>query len=89
MNVEVAVDVMRQLILMSILCVGPFLIVTIIIGVCVSLFQTITSIQDQTIAFVPKLLGTIAALWILVHWLLRHLIEFSTVILERMGEIAK
>lgn len=89
MNVELAIDLLHQLILMALMCVGPFLIIAMIIGILVSLFQTITSIQDQTLAFVPKLLGVIFFLWVLTHWLLRQLIEFSTVLLERMGEVAK
>ena len=89
MNVEIAIDLVHQLILTALICIGPFLCLTILIGIVVSLAQTITSIQDQTLAFVPKLLGNILLIWLLSNWLFRHLVEFSTLIIERAGELAK
>ena len=74
---------------MAILCVCPFLLTAMIIGIIISLLQTITSIQDQTISFVPKLLLIILLSWILSHWLFRHLIEFTYRMLERASELAK
>ncbi len=89
MNVEITIDLIHQLILTAIVCTGPFLLLTMILGTLISLAQTITSIQDQTLAFVPKLLGNILLVWLLSNWLFRHLVEFSTLIIERAGELAK
>lgn len=89
MNVEIAIDLLHQLIITAILCMGPFLLLVMIIGIIVSLLQTITSIQEQSLSFVPKLIGCIFLLWLLSHWLFRQLMEFTILLLERISDIVK
>ena len=89
MNVEIAIDLLHQLIITAILCMGPFLLLVMIIGIIVSLLQTITSIQEQSLSFVPKLIGCILLLWLLSHWLFRQLMEFTILLLERISDIVK
>jgi len=54
----------------------PPLILGLVVGVLVSLFQAITSIQEATLAFVPKILAVFLALMIFGNWMLTNLIEF-------------
>jgi flagellar biosynthetic protein FliQ len=64
---------------------GPMLAATLIIGVAVSVLQTVTQIQEMTLTFVPKL---IAAALILVfggNWMLRELVSWTTLLWERIG----
>ncbi len=89
MNVEIAIDLLHQLIVTAILCMGPFLLLVMIVGIIVSLLQTITSIQEQSLSFVPKLIGCILLLWLLSHWLFRQLMEFAILLLERISDIVK
>ena len=89
MNVEIAIDLLHQLIVTAILCMGPFLLLVMIVGIIVSLLQTITSIQEQSLSFVPKLIGCILLLWLLSHWLFRQLMEFTILLLERVSDIVK
>ncbi len=89
MNVQLAIDLLQNLILTALWVVSPFLILTMVMGFLISLFQSITSIQDQTLAFVPKIVGVALLLWVLSEWLFRQLIEFTTLIFERMGEMVK
>ena len=89
MNVEIAIDLLHQLIITAVICVGPFLLLIMIVGVIISLLQTITSIQEQSLSFVPKLLLSILLLWLLAHWLFRQIIEFTVLLLERAGELIK
>ena len=89
MNVEIAIDLLHQLIVTAILCMGPFLLLVMIVGIIVSLLQTITSIQEQSLSFVPKLIGCILLLWLLSHWLFRQLMEFTVLLLERISDIVK
>ncbi len=89
MNVEIAIDLLHQLIITAVICVGPFLLLIMIVGVIISLLQTITSIQEQSLSFVPKLLLSILLLWLLSHWLFRQIIEFTVLLLERAGELIK
>jgi len=60
-----------------------------VIGLAVSLFQSVTSIQEQTLAFVPKALGIVALLIILMPWLLRTLVEFATAMIEKMPQMVR
>lgn len=66
---------------------GPMLAATLIIGVVVSVLQTVTQIQEMTLTFVPKL---IAAALILVfggNWMLRELVSWTTLLWERIGSM--
>ncbi len=57
---------------------GPMLIVAIAVGVMISLIQTITSIQDATFAFAPRLFAVFLVFLFMFPWLLRTMISFTT-----------
>ena len=57
---------------------GPALLATLVIGVVVSVLQTITQIQEQTLTFVPKLIGVSAILLFGGSWMLRELVSWVT-----------
>ena len=56
----------------------PLLLVSMVVGLIISLFQTLTSIQEQTLTFVPKLLAIFVALMIMGSWLLNTIVEYMT-----------
>ena len=56
-----------------ILTSAPVLIVSLVIGLIVSIFQTVTSIQEQTLTFVPKIVAVFVTLMILGHWMLNQM----------------
>jgi flagellar biosynthesis protein FliQ len=85
MNPELAIDFFKSTVIFSLYTVAPFLVLTLIIGLITSLIQSVTSLQEQTLTFVPKLLGLAALILILTPWLLRSLTEFTITILTRMG----
>ena len=53
------------------------------------MLQSVTSIQEQTLSFVPKALGIIALLILLMPWMLRTLIEFATAMIEKMPQMVR
>ena len=55
---------------------APVLLVSLIVGLVVSIFQTVTSIQEQTLTFVPKVLAIFVAIIILGHWMLNQMVEY-------------
>lgn len=55
---------------------APVLLISLIIGLVISIFQTVTSIQEQTLTFVPKILGIFLAIILLGHWMLNSMIEY-------------
>jgi len=87
MNPELAIDFFKTTVVFSLYTVAPFLVLTLIIGLITSLIQSVTSLQEQTLTFVPKLLGLSALLLILTPWLLRSLSEFTISMLTRMGTL--
>jgi flagellar biosynthetic protein FliQ len=56
----------------------PILLVSMAIGLIVSIFQTVTSIQEQTLTFVPKVLGIFTTLLLLGGWMMNKMVEFTT-----------
>ncbi len=89
MTPEYAIDLLKQLMTTSLMVSMPILLTALVIGLLVSLFQAVTSIQEQTLTFVPKALGIVGILVILLPWIVRILIEFTTVIIQKMPEMAK
>nr|MCR5720088.1 flagellar biosynthesis protein FliQ [Lachnospiraceae bacterium] len=55
----------------------PLLLISLIIGLIISIIQTVTSIQEQTLTFVPKVLGIFLGLMILGHWMMNSMVEFT------------
>ncbi|NLJ85094.1 MAG: flagellar biosynthesis protein FliQ [Firmicutes bacterium] len=68
------------------LVAGPILGLSLIVGLVVSIFQATTQIQEQTLAFVPKILTVLVATVILGPWMLRVMMEFTTRLLGNMNQ---
>ena len=89
MNPEFAAELLKALMLQAVAIATPILITAMVIGLGVSLFQSVTSIQEPTLAFVPKALGIVALLIVLMPWMLRTLVEFTTAMIEKMPQMVR
>jgi flagellar biosynthetic protein FliQ len=89
MNPQFATELLKALMLQAVAIATPILLTAMVIGLAVSLFQSVTSIQEQTLAFVPKALGIISLLILLMPWMLRTMIEFATAMIEKMPQMAR
>ena len=89
MNVEMAIDLIRQLITISLVIIGPIVLVTVAVGVAVSLFQAVTSIQEQTLSFVPKLAAVAGLLIVSAPWMVRQIMQFAEACFARIPEMAR
>ena len=69
-------DIARDAIYTIIITSAPLLLVSLIIGLIVSIFQTVTSIQEQTLTFVPKILGVFVTMLICGSWMLNNMSSF-------------
>ena len=69
-------DIARQALYTIILCSAPLLIISLVVGLVVSTFQTVTSIQEQTLTFVPKIICVFLGMMIFGSWILSNLTEF-------------
>lgn len=84
MNPEFSVELIKNMMLQAVTLAAPILLTVMVIGLAISLFQAVTSIQEQTLTFVPKVLGVVALLVILLPWMLRSLMEFTQAVLGRI-----
>lgn len=69
-------DISRDAIFTVILTAAPLLLVSLVVGLIVSIFQTVTSIQEQTLTFVPKILAVFAAMLLIGAWMLENMSDF-------------
>jgi len=76
MTEEVIIDIFTQTLVLIIKVSAPMLLVSLVVGLIVSILQTITSIQEQTLTFVPKLLAIFLTLMLAGNWILTMLKEF-------------
>jgi len=71
------VTVMKNAVLTTLKCSAPMLLIAIVIGLIVSIFQATTQINEQTISFVPKLVGILLAILLFGGWILGNLTDFT------------
>lgn len=64
---------------------APLLLTSLCVGLTVSIFQTVTSIQEQTLTFVPKILSIFLVLMLLGHWMLNNMTGFMTSLWENFS----
>ena len=69
-------DISRDAIYTVIITAAPLLLVSLVIGLVISIFQTVTSIQEQTLTFVPKILAVFAAMLLIGAWMLDNMANF-------------
>ncbi len=75
---EAVIDIAKDAIYTMIITAAPLLLVSLIVGLIVSIFQTVTSIQEQTLTFVPKILAVFITLMIGGSWMLDNMSGFMT-----------
>lgn len=75
---EAVIDIAKDAIYTMIITSAPLLLVSLIIGLIVSIFQTVTSIQEQTLTFVPKILAVFVTMMIGGSWMLDNMSGFMT-----------
>ena len=78
MSVEAVTEITNKALYLVIKVSMPILLVSLIIGLVVSIFQTVTSIQEQTLTLIPKIIGGFLTIMIMGHWMLNLIIEYTT-----------
>ena len=76
MTVDDVTMITKEALFLIIKVAAPVLLVSLIIGLVVSIFQTVTSIQEQTLTFVPKVVGIFLAIILLGHWMLNSMMDY-------------
>jgi flagellar biosynthetic protein FliQ len=87
--VQVASDVGRHALQLTLLLALPMLLTGLVVGVIVSVLQAATQVQEQTLTFIPKILCMMAALFIFLPWMLTTVAGFTVQLIESMPNLLR
>ena len=74
MTVETVLNIASEALWTIIISSGPLLIISLVVGLLVSIFQTVTSIQEQTLTFIPKMIGIFIGMLIFGNFILNNIV---------------
>lgn len=83
------IDISVQAVWLILKCSAPMLISSLIVGLIISIFQTVTSIQEQTLTFVPKLIVILLVLVICGDWILNNIVTFIQDLYSKFGTMTR
>lgn len=86
MDAQDAIDLAREAIWIGLLIGSPVLLVGMLVGLVLGLIQALTQIQEQTIAFVPKIVAMILVLSLTLPWIITQMVQYSS---DLIGGIAR
>ncbi|MBU2897325.1 flagellar biosynthesis protein FliQ [Vibrio hepatarius] len=87
MTPEVFVELFRDALWMVLIMVCAIIIPSLLIGLIVAIFQAATSINEQTLSFLPRLVVTLLAMMVFAHWMTQMLMEYFFSIVERLPQV--
>lgn len=87
MEPEIIVEIMSNALFLVIKLVSAIIVPSLLIGLVVAVFQAATSINEQTLSFLPRLIVTLVALIIGGHWLTQELIDFFKTLIMNIPEV--
>ena len=88
MSPDYTVEILKGLMAHVLMVAGPLLLTGLCVGLTVSLFQAVTSLQEQTLTFVPKALAVSALLFLIMPWMVRTVMDYTVEIIEKMPAMA-
>ncbi len=77
MNQDTVINLATQAMMLALKIAGPILLLGLIIGLLVSIFQAVTSIQEQSLSFIPKIVGVAVLIVVLGPWMLGQLVGYA------------
>ena len=87
MTPELVMNIGRQAIEMTLILSGPLLLAALLIGLIISIFQAATQINEQTLSFIPKLLGMFLVLILAGPWMLQMMVDYIRRLFESIPQI--
>jgi flagellar biosynthetic protein FliQ len=89
MSEALIVGIIRQAIETAVIVTAPMLVAGLVAGVLVSIFQTVTSIQDNVLAFIPRAAAIFVVFAVTFPWMLRVVTGFSAALFQRLPELVR
>ena len=89
MSIGDVIDISAQAIWLVLKCSAQMLLSSMVVGLIISIFQTVTSIQEQTLTFVPKLIVILVMILICGDWILNNIIMFMEDLFSRFNDFVR
>jgi flagellar biosynthetic protein FliQ len=89
MTPEQVLDMMRESLRIALYLSMPVMLATLLVGVCISIIQSITSIQEQTMVFVPKILAVFLAMLICFSWMMNSVLTYTRELFGNIPDIVR
>ena len=89
MSQQFIIHLGREVFMTAVLVASPMLIAGLIVGVSISIIQTATSIQEQTLTFIPKILAVVVSLVLFMPWMMNTLLDFSVQLINNIPNYIK
>ena len=86
MNSEFVLGLAEKGVMTILLVAGPLLILALAVGLLVSIFQATTQIQEQTLAFIPKIVAVLVGIVFFGPWMLSKMIEFTVEVYQNLNQ---
>ena len=87
MTPELVMNIGRQAIEMTLILSGPLLLAALVIGLIISIFQAATQINEQTLSFIPKLVGMFLVLILAGPWMLQMMVDYIRRLFESIPQL--
>lgn len=88
-TMDVTVELGRQALMTMLLVAAPVMLAGLVVGVIVSILQAATQVQEQTLAFVPKILAMLLTVLLLMPWMIGMVVEFTRTLLTQMPALIR
>jgi flagellar biosynthetic protein FliQ len=87
MSVGTAITIVREAVMETLIIAGPLLLIGMVVGLIVAILQATTSIQEQTLSFVPKIVAILVGLVVFGRFLMESLVEYTRRLFESIPNI--
>ena len=89
MTPEYVIKLGQDTLMLVLQIAGPVLIVALVVGLMVSVFQAVTQIHEMTLTFIPKILAVVAVVMMIMPWMMRRMLDFTTQIIAAFDSAGK
>ena len=86
MNQQFIINLGREVFFTAVMVASPMLLAGLIVGVTISVIQTATSIQEQTLTFIPKIVAVVVSLILFLPWMMQTLLDFSVELITNIPD---
>jgi flagellar biosynthetic protein FliQ len=82
MDLDSAIELVREATTVALLVAAPVLIVSLVVGLAISILQAVTQIQEQTLNLVPKILVMTVTMLFLLPWVIQRIVDYATTLFQ-------